>query len=123
MEKKQQFKSIRSFVGSKNYKESRSFYADLGFSETIISHVLSYFKIDECIGFYLQNANVKDWIDNTMLFIEVENVEVYLKEIQSKNLIEKYPKVKLSKIVNNDWGKEFFLHDPSGVLWHIGSFN
>jgi hypothetical protein len=58
-----------------------------------------------------------------MLFIEVENVEVYLKEIQSKNLIEKYPKVKLSKIVNNDWGKEFFLHDPSGVLWHIGSFN
>jgi hypothetical protein len=29
----------------------------------------------------------------------------------------------LSKIVNNDWGSEFFLHDPSGILWHIGCFN
>ena len=22
-----------------------------------------------------------------------------------------------------DWGNEFFLHDPSGILWHIGKFH
>ncbi len=22
-----------------------------------------------------------------------------------------------------DWGKECFLHDPSGILWHIGEFS
>ena len=31
--------------------------------------------------------------------------------------------VKLSAIQQFDWGREFFLHDPSGVLWHIGHFN
>ena len=29
----------------------------------------------------------------------------------------------LSEIVKNDWGNEFFLHDPSGILWHIGKFH
>ena len=57
-----------------------------------------------------------------MLFLEVENVEDYYLEVKSKNLLEKYPTVKLSQIVYNDWGCEFFLHDPSGVLWHIGNF-
>ena len=123
MEKKQQFKSIRTFIGSKNFNESRSFYTDLGFIEIIISDDMSYFKIDEHIGFYLQKANVKKWIDNSMIFLEVEDLVSYLGEIKSKNLQEKYSKVRLSEIVENDWGSELFLHDPSGILWHIGNFN
>ena len=116
-------KSIRTFIGANNFIESRNFYKDLGFSEILISEKMSYFKIDEKHGFYLQNAFVKDWVNNSMLFLEVENIENYLLAIKEKNLIEKYPKVRLSKIVKNDWGKEFFLHDPSGILWHIGNFN
>lgn len=122
MEQKQQFKSIRSFIGAKNFKESRDFYKDLGFEELTLFENMSYFKIDKKLGFYLQKAFVKDWVDNSMLFLEVENLEEYLQEIKSKKLQEKYPKVKLSKIVINDWGNEFFLHDPSGILWHFGSF-
>jgi hypothetical protein len=30
--------------------------------------------------------------------------------------------VKLIPIRVHDWGKECFLHDPSGVLWHFGEF-
>lgn len=120
--KKNQHKSIRTFIGSKNFNESRSFYTDLGFVEIILSDDMSYFRIDNNIGFYLQKANVKKWIDNSMIFLEVENLVSYLEEIKGKNLQEKYPKVKLSKIVENDWGSEFFLHDPSGILWHIGNF-
>lgn len=122
MAKNQQFKSIRTFIGSKNFNESRSFYTDLDFFEMILSNDMSYFKIDENIGFYLQKYKVKDWIDNSMLFLEVEDLVGYLKEIKAKNLQQKYPKVKLSEIVENDWGSEFFLHDPSGILWHIGNF-
>lgn len=116
------FKSIRSFIGAKDFKESSNFYKDLGFSELMISKNMSFFKVDEKLGFYLQKAYVKDWIDNSMLFLEVDDIEGYLSAIKNKNLTEKYKKVKLSEIVENDWGREFFLHDSSGILWHIGSF-
>ncbi|PQJ81627.1 VOC family protein [Polaribacter glomeratus] len=116
------FKSIRTFIGAKNHEESKSFYKDLGFTETNLSDTLSYFKIDEKLGFYLQKAFVKDWVDNSMLFLEVENLENYYSLIKEKNLTKTYKRVKLSKIVDKDWGKEFFLHDPSGILWHFGNF-
>ena len=122
MEKKQKFKSLRTFIGAKDYVESRAFYKTLGFSEVILSKNMSFFKVDENLGFYLQNAFVKDWVDNSMLFLEVDDLETYLEKMKAKKLQEKYPKVKLSKIVENDWGKEFFLHDPSGILWHFGKF-
>lgn len=115
-------KSIRPFIGSKNYNLSRSFYLDLGFKEVITSKNMSYFYIGE-FGFYLQDAYVKDWIDNTMVFFEVDSLEGTLKQIQSLKLTEKYKNVRLSEIVYNEWGNEFFLHDPYGILWHFGKFN
>ncbi|RZK40018.1 MAG: hypothetical protein EOO90_16570 [Pedobacter sp.] len=66
--------SIRPFIGAKNFDRSRDFYQALGFSETILSLSLSLFKWGE-LGFYLQNAYVKEWVDNTMVFFQVENVE------------------------------------------------
>ena len=123
MEKKQSFKSVRSFIGANDFEESRAFYKAFGFSEVVLSKDMSYFKIDEKLGFYLQKAFVKDWIENSMLFLEVENLEKYLTELKSKNLTVKFSNVRISEIVENDWGKEFFLHDPSGILWHIGNFN
>ena len=116
------FKSIRTFIGAKDFKESRNFYKDLGFLEVILSNKMSYFNIDENLGFYLQKAYVKDWIDNSMMFIEVNNVEKYLLKFKQKELSRKYQNVRLSEIVENDWGKEFFLHDPSGILLHFGNF-
>ena len=114
-------RSIRPFIGSKNYNISRNFYTDLGFTEIITSEKMSYFHSRE-FGFYLQDAYVKDWIDNSMIFLEVENVESTLRFIESLALTETYENVRLSKIVFNDWGQEFFLHDPSGILWHFGKF-
>jgi len=52
-----------------------------------------------------------------MLFLEVGNVGGFLTTVYTKKLTKKYPKVKISKIVENDWGREFFVHDPSGTLW------
>ncbi|WP_298880727.1 glyoxalase [uncultured Polaribacter sp.] len=122
MDKKHQFKSVRSFLGAKNFNESRKFYKELGFSEVVLSENMSLFKIDEKLSFYLQKAYVKDWVDNSMLFLEVGNLEEYLTELKSKKLTEKFSNVRLSEIVINEWGKEFFLHDPSGILWHFGNF-
>src|SRR3954468_4562847 len=114
--------SIRPFIGAKDYDLSRSFYRDLGFEEVVLSSDMSLFKTGQA-GFYLQNAYVQDWIDNSMIFLEVDDVDRYWNELQALDLANKYKSVKLTPIRKYDWGRECFLHDPSGILWHIGEFN
>ena len=114
-------KSIRPFIGSKNFEESRNFYSDLGFEETVLFHNMSVFKTGE-FAFYLQDAYVKDWVDNTMVFMEVEDVSQFWNELLALNLTEKYKTVKIVPIKTYDWGKECFVHDPAGILWHFGEF-
>lgn len=113
--------SIRPFIGAENFALSRSFYRDLGFEERIISHNMSYFDIDG-VGFYLQDGYVKDWVDNTMVFLEVDDVERYWNELSALNLPSQYKGVRLTPIKKYDWGRECFVHDPSGILWHFGQF-
>ena len=115
-------KSIRPFIGATNFDRSRQFYKDLGFEESVISRDMSFFKTDG-LGFYLQDAYVKDWIDNTMLFLEVDDVERHWLELSALNLPARYENVRLTPIRTEDWGKECFLHDPSGSLWHFGQFH
>lgn len=115
-------KSIRAFIGAINFDESRHFYMELGFEESMISKDMSYFRISPELGFYLQNAYVKDWVDNTMIFLEVNNVNEYFTELQNLGLHNKYKNVKLTPIKENDWGRECFMQDPSGILWHFGEF-
>jgi len=115
-------KSIRPFIGAKDYDLSRSFYRDLGFEEIVLSPDMSVFKTGN-MAFYLQKAYVKDWIDNTMIFMEVEDVGHFWNQLTALNLTEKYKDVKLAPVRNLDWGRECFVHDPSGILWHFGEFN
>ena len=113
--------SIRPFIGARNFELSRNFYRDLGFQESVLFPNMSYFSAGG-LGFYLQDAYIKDWVDNTMIFLEVEDVERHWKELSALNLTSSYKDVRLEPIRNNDWGRECFLHDPSGILWHIGEF-
>jgi len=113
--------SIRPFIGAKDFEVSRSFYRDLGFEEKVLDKSMSLFQTGS-LGFYLQNAYVRDWIDNTMIFLEVDDVDRYWKELTELQLPRKYHGVKLTPIRDDSWGRECFLHDPSGVLWHFGQF-
>lgn len=113
--------SIRPFIGAEDFELSRSFYRDLGFQETVLKPDMCVFKTGT-IAFYLQDAYVKDWIDNTMIFLEVDDAERYWKELSALQLTTKYKNVRLTPIRTEYWGKECFLHDPSGILWHFGEF-
>lgn len=112
--------SIRPFIGAKDFEISRRFYQDLGFEETVLGANFSVFKTGD-LAFYLQDYYDKNWIENTMIFLEVDDVDRYYQELLALNLTEKYG-VKLTPIRNEEWGSECFLHDPSGVLWHFGVF-
>ncbi|AWI26985.1 VOC family protein [Flavobacterium pallidum] len=113
--------SLRPFIGAKNFDVSRSFYRDLGFEESELGPQMSVFRMQD-FSFYLQRAYVKDWVDNTMLFMEVADTAKFYEALSALNLPEKYIGVKLTPIRNEPWGRECFLHDPSGVLWHFGEF-
>lgn len=115
-------KTIRPFIGAFDFEESSRFYIDLGFDEKELLPDLSLFTSQE-ISFYLQKAYVKDWVDNTMIFVEVADVVQLHEEVVNKNLTQNYPTVRVSSIRKENWGREFFVHDPSGILWHFGQFS
>ena len=114
--------SIRTFIGAKDFTQSRKFYQTLGFQEVVIDHKMSLFQVEEQMSFYLQNAYVKDWINNSMVLLEVENVEDWEKKLLSLDLTSRFPTVKMTEIRTFPYGREIFLHDPSGVLWHFCEF-
>ncbi len=114
-------RSLRPFIGAKNFDVSKEFYSEIGFQELAISDNLSYFSM-QGFGFYLQKAFVKDWVDNTMLFLEVENLQEFWEKINALDLPQKFRSTRVVPIRKMDWGSEFFIYDPSGILWHIGAF-
>jgi catechol 2,3-dioxygenase-like lactoylglutathione lyase family enzyme len=115
-------KSLRGFIGAKDYNESRQFYRDLGFEEVVISHDMSLFKVTDKLAFYLQDAYAEDWVNNLQLFLEVDDVDRYWNELEALGLHKKYKNVRLTPTRVLPWGKECFMHDPSGILWHFGQF-
>lgn len=117
-----QIRSLRPFIGAKDFSLSRNFYLELGFKEVILTNNLSYFSMG-AFGFYLQRAFIKDWVDNTMLFLEVQNLQEFWNQINSLDLPGKFINTRLIPIRKMEWGSEFFLYDPSGILWHVGVFS
>lgn len=113
--------SIRPFIGAKDFELSKNFYRDLGFEEVTLTPNMCLYRNGQ-LGFYLQDAYVQEWIDNTMIFIEVENVNKLYDELLGLNLTSRYKNVRLVPIRIEEWGRECFLHDPSGILWHFGEF-
>jgi len=93
----------------------------LGFTERVISDDLSLFVLKET-SFYLQDYYVEEWVNNTMLFLEVKNVQVVYESIVARRIEDHFGTSRLSALKDRPWGREFFLHDPAGNLWHIGTF-
>lgn len=114
--------SIRPFLGAQDYAISRRFYRALGFEETELFPNMCLFEVNDQLAFYLQNAYVKDWVDNAMVFLEVPDVDAYQARLAALRLPEQFAGVRLSAVRVEGWGKVCFLHDPSGILWQIGQF-
>ena len=114
-------KSIRPFIGAQDFELSRAFYRDLGFQETILEPKLSVFT-SEGLSFYLQDYYTKDWVDNSMIFMEVDDVDQFYRYLLTLNLMDKHKNARVSSVQVMAWGKVCYVHDPSGILWHFGQF-
>ena len=107
---------IRTFVPSIDFETSRQFYLDLGFGITYEDEELTQFGTKDH-GFFLQHAYVKEWAENLMLTMYVDDLDS-LHAIAGK-LVKVYKNTKAGVIFNAHYGRTFHLIAPAGELWHM----
>lgn len=113
--------STRPFIGSKDFVISKAFYQQMGFELRQVGPGLCLCT-NQQVAFYLQEAYVRDWVDNTMLFIQVQDVHQCYKDLAALELDQTFEQVRLTPVREESWGSVCFLHDPSGILWQFGTF-
>jgi hypothetical protein len=110
--------AIRAFVPSKDFELSKAFYEALGFTRTWEGQGMAEFQIGNH-RFFLQNYYHEGWAKNCMLNLIVQDVSAWWSHIRAAGLVDKFPGVKASEPKSQAAGVILYLHDPSGVLWHI----
>ncbi|MBI3561820.1 MAG: VOC family protein [Gammaproteobacteria bacterium] len=109
---------LKAFIPAKDFKLSKLFYQDIGFTLASESDGIAYFH-HENVSFLLQNFYVKDHAENFMMHLLVESVDAWWTKIQEREIAEKY-RVKTLAPEQRPWRmRDFILFDPSGVLWRI----
>ena len=115
---------IRSFIGSKDFYVSRDFYVNLGWNVTFDSDNL---RVMELGGryFYLQKYYHKDWCNNTMLHVSVQDVDAWYEHVQQR--FEAHELYQIGRISDppkdEGYGRVFHVWDPAGVLIHFAQFH
>lgn len=110
---------IKAFVPSKDFELSKRFYADLGFELAWSSDDLAYFHAGAS-SFLLQRFYVKEYADNFMMHLLVEDVQSWWSHVDSRQLGLKYS-VRVNPPEDRPWGlRDFTTDDPTGVLWRLG---
>jgi hypothetical protein len=61
----------------------------------ILDNRMSDFKVNENVAFYLQNTYFKDWVDNSIIFLEIDDLDDFRKELFAHNLVEKYQMMRI----------------------------
>ena len=110
---------IRAFVPSKNFEQSKAFYTELGFDIISCEHGVAYVSLGGS-SFLLQDFYVKEYADNCMMHLLVDDVDHHWRHVCDTQLEARFD-VRVSAPADQPWGmRDFTLHDPSGVLWRIG---
>lgn len=110
---------IKAFVPAKDFALSKQFYQEIGFVLASEGCGVAYFH-HQHVSFLLQDFYVKEFADNLMMHLLVEDVDAWWSKIQSANIVKKYG-VNVGDIEQQPWRmRDFVVADPSGVLWRIG---
>lgn len=111
---------LKVFLPARDFALSQQFYKDLGFESPWNSEELAYFHQGDHCAFLLQNFYVKEFAENLMMHLLVEDVEAWYAKVRDDDLAGRYG-VRCSELLDQPWNmRDFTLHDPSGVLWRIG---
>jgi hypothetical protein len=111
---------LRTFVPAEDFVHSQQFYRAVGFREAWSSDKMVLFELGGA-SFFLQDYFVKIWAENMMLDLRVASVDAWWAHLQSLNLAQSFPSVRLGAPLDDastGLRRAHFV-DPSGVLWHV----
>lgn len=112
------FLSLEPFVPSgNNFEGSKKLFQELGFTINWDAGDYTGFEKDGC-KFILQKYDNKEFAQNFMLSVRVNNVDEFWKSVIDKNLVEKFG-IKIGQPTEQPYGKEVTIIDIAGVCWHF----
>ncbi|HEY6370599.1 MAG TPA: VOC family protein [Candidatus Sulfotelmatobacter sp.] len=109
----------RPFIPAKDFALSKNFYETLGFEKLLDGDVAIFRAVAS--GFILQPYYQKDWAENFMMQLMVDDLDVWWAHINRLDLPGKFKVPPPRAPAMQPWGLRIaYVVDPSGVLWHIG---
>jgi hypothetical protein len=112
------FFSLEPFVPSGgNFEQSRQLFQELGFKINWGGDDYVGFQKDEC-RFILQKFDKKDFAENFMLSVKIENADEFRNEVLEKKLPERFG-IRIGNVKQQPYGKEVTMIDVAGVCWHF----
>lgn len=110
--------SARPFVPAKDFELSKRFYLKIGF-QLLLDGEVAIFGIGNS-SFILQNYYNKDWAENFMMQLMVDDVDAWWEHLNRIDVPKNFPGASLRPPELQPWGLRIsHLVDPSGVLWHV----
>ena len=108
----------RPFLPAKDFELSKRFYETLGF-EKVLDDEVAIFNAGSG-GFILQNYYQKEWAENFMMQLMVDDLDTWWEHITALALPGQFGVPAPKAPAMQPWGLRIaYLVDPSGVLWHI----
>jgi uncharacterized glyoxalase superfamily protein PhnB len=103
---------------AKDFDLSKRFYEALGFDKVLDSEV-AIFNAGSG-GFILQRYYQKEWAENFMMQLMVDNLDQWWSHIVSLDLAKHFGVTEPRAPAMQPWGlRVAYVVDPSGVLWHV----
>jgi len=108
----------RPFVPARDFELSKRFYEALGFAKLLDGQV-AIFGIGAS-SFVLQNAFQKEWAENFMMQLMVDDLDAWWTHIAALDLAGRFGVQPPKAPALQPWGlKVAYVYDPTGVLWHV----
>jgi hypothetical protein len=114
---------LRPFLPSQDFDLSKQFYAALGCKLEWSDENLALFNLAG-VRFYLQRYYAKDWADNCMLHISVQDAASCYTEISEVLKSERFPGARVAPPKQEPYGALVtYVWDPAGVLLHLAEWD
>ena len=111
---------MRVFVPAKDFEESLRFYEAIGFTKNWQHEdVLAELQMGKN-RLFLQNYYVKEWAENFMISVEVEDAAEWWRHINDLIVRDGFDTIRVKPPKEEPWGALItYCWDPSGVLIHF----
>jgi len=114
-----EIRAIRPFLPAKEFETSLRFYKAIGFEAFSLGPTLAELSLGTH-AFLLQGNYVKEWAENTVMHVLVDDVDAWWRHIDSLSLTRQFDVSPPAPPRVEPWGLTVaYISDPSGVLWHF----